>query len=232
MTNNETMEAKRTEAPPTDGGLTKKDAYAQACEYFYYHAGQRTTMMNFFIAVFGALLTLYSTLLSVQPMVGIISSVFMGIISLLFYMIDLRNRFDVKKSECVIRQIERDHSFDRPVGEYPYGVFSNETNTYKHYDLLRRFKNRKERSALRRLYKQALRDDASAWMLEQRLQAIAAEDPTVSVHELKESLHSEGILSLSSLIKVLYLLCLFLSILAFVFALLVSSGAVKLQTGT
>ena len=30
--------------------LTDADFYQQACSYFYYHAEQRTTMINYFIA--------------------------------------------------------------------------------------------------------------------------------------------------------------------------------------
>ena len=44
--------------------LTDRDFYEQACEYFYYHAGQRTTMINYFIAVFGAFLAVYGALIT------------------------------------------------------------------------------------------------------------------------------------------------------------------------
>ena len=88
--------------------LTDKDFYDQACSYFYYHAGQRTTMINYFIAAFGAFLALYGALIKDYTLASMLIAVFMGVVSAIFLMIDLRNKFDVKKSENVIRQIERD----------------------------------------------------------------------------------------------------------------------------
>ena len=44
--------------------LTDSDFYQQACSYFYYHAEQRTTMINYFVAIFAAAIALYGTLLS------------------------------------------------------------------------------------------------------------------------------------------------------------------------
>ena len=49
------MDEKPRTKPEGERTLTDSDFYTQACSYFYYHAGQRTTMINFFIAVFGAL---------------------------------------------------------------------------------------------------------------------------------------------------------------------------------
>ena len=101
--------------------LNSKDFYEQACAYFYYHAGQRTTMINYFIAAFGAFIALYGALISTYTIASMLIAVFMGIVSAIFFMIDLRNKFDVKKSENVIRQIERDHGVDKPIGDYPFG---------------------------------------------------------------------------------------------------------------
>ena len=47
--------------------LTDRDFYEQACSYFYYHAEQRTTMINYFIAVFAAGLALYGSLIEKYP---------------------------------------------------------------------------------------------------------------------------------------------------------------------
>lgn len=75
--------------------LTDKDFYDQACSYFYYHAEQRTTMINYFIAVFAAGLALYGSMLEKYPFASMFVSIFMFVVSLLFHLIDLRNRFDV-----------------------------------------------------------------------------------------------------------------------------------------
>jgi len=93
--------------------LTDADFYQQACSYFYYHAEQRTTMINFFIAVFAAAIALYGTLLSEYTWVSVLVAVFMTIVSIIFYFIDLRNRFDVKESQNVIEQFERDYGMDK-----------------------------------------------------------------------------------------------------------------------
>lgn len=200
--------------------LNSKDFYEQACSYFYYHAGQRTTMINYFIAAFGAFIALYGALISVYTVASMLIAVFMGIVSAIFFMIDLRNKFDVKKSENVIRQIERDHGVDKPVGDYPYGVFSNETNIYKYYNL----KNRRagnEYARLRKLAKLVAKGKADEGELDARISAFVQSDPTVSYHEVKDSLTQESIIPLSLCIKLLYVLCMIISALAFVFALLV-----------
>ena len=198
--------------------LNSKDFYEQACSYFYYHAGQRTTMINYFIAAFGAFIALYGALISVYTVASMLIAVFMGIVSAIFFMIDLRNKFDVKKSENVIRQIERDHGVDKPVGDYPYGVFSNETNIYKYYNL----KNRRagnEYAKMRKLAKLVAKGKADEGELDARISAFVQSDPTVSYHEVKDSLTQESIIPLSLCIKLLYVLCMIISALAFVFAL-------------
>ena len=203
--------------------LNNKDFYEQACSYFYYHAGQRTTMINYFIAAFGAFIALYGALISVYTIASTLIAVFMFIVSLIFYMIDLRNKFDVKKSENVIRQIERDHGVDKPSSDYPYGVFSNETNIYKYYNYdYRRAGN--EYTKIRKLAKRVAKGKASESELDARISAFVQTDPTVSYHEVKDSLGQDTIIPLSMCIKLLYFLCMFISALAFVFALLVVIG--------
>ena len=137
--------------------LTDKDFYQQACEYFYYHAEQRTTMINYFIAVFGAGIALYGNVIGKNPVTGVLISGFLLLISVLFCSIDLRNRFDVKHSQCVIAQIEHDYGMDLLRGEdaeYVYGVFSNEDNTFKYYGREhRKEEENKEYRRLRKFYK-------------------------------------------------------------------------------
>ena len=205
--------------------LNTKNFYDQACAYFYYHAGQRTTMINYFIAAFGAFIALYGALISVYTIASMLIAVFMGIVSMIFFMIDLRNKFDVKKSENVIRQIERDHGVDKPVGDYPYGVFSNETNTYKYYNLKAR-RSGNEYSKLRKLAKLVAKGKADESELDARIIAFVESDPTVSYHEVKDSLNQETIISLSFCIKLLYILCMVISALAFAFALILVLGVI------
>ena len=82
--------------------LTDQDFYQQACAYFYYHAEQRTTMINYFIAVFAACIALYGSLLEKYTLASMLIAVFLLVVSVLFFMIDLRNKFDVKESQSGI----------------------------------------------------------------------------------------------------------------------------------
>lgn len=199
--------------------LTDKDFYDQACSYFYYHAGQRTTMINYFIAAYGAFIALYGALISSYTLASMLIAAFMGIVSFIFFMIDLRNKFDVKKSENVIRQIERDYGVDKPKNDYPYGVFSNETNIFKYYSRAERRKKKKSYRELKKLYKKMLSGDVSKSELDDKILEFIGDDRTVSITELEQSLGEDSIIPLSFCIKMLYVLCIVISILASLFAL-------------
>ena len=200
--------------------LSDKDFYEQACSYFYYHAGQRTTMINYFIAVFGAFLAVYGALIT-KPENSIacaLIAIFMGLVSWIFYLIDLRNKFDVKKSENVIRQFERDYGVDSPKNDYAYGVFSNETNIFKYYGDRKSLKYKKEYKDLLKLRKQVAKGHADPELLDKKIRELVAEDKTVSFHEVCESLEENPVAHLSSCIKWLYYLCIASSIAAFIYA--------------
>ena len=199
--------------------LTDKDFYDQACSYFYYHAGQRTTMINYFIAAFGAFIALYGALITAYTVASMLIAVFMGVVSAIFLMIDLRNKFDVKKSENVIRQIERDYGVDKPKREYPYGVFSNETNIMKYYGISNRRSRKKAYNELKKLCKKVEKGEADQSLLEEKIHDFIGSDETVSFHEVYESLGERSIIPLSFSIKMLYYLCIAISFLSFVFAL-------------
>lgn len=210
--------------------LTDRDFYEQACAYFYYHAEQRTTMINYFIAVFAACLALYGSLIKEYPFASLLISGFLFVVARLFYSIDIRNRFDVKHSQSVITQIERDYWMDTLRGgdaTHVYGVFSNEDNIFKYYSREKRRKNKAYKD-LRRLHiekklKKRLRwDKTKLDALEDKFKKdkakILKNVETVSDEEFMCSLDSWSITSLSNSIKHLYRLCMGISILGFVFA--------------
>lgn len=87
--------------------INEEKFYEQACSYFYYHAEQRTNMINYFTVVFGAGLALYGTLIKEYTVAAAMISLFMACISTLFYLIDQRNKFDVKQSQMVICEFEK-----------------------------------------------------------------------------------------------------------------------------
>lgn len=202
--------------------LNDKDFYDQACQYFYYHAEQRMTMINFFIAVFGAGIALYGNFIEKNPTVGFLISTFLLIISILFCSIDFRNKFDVKQSQSVIAQIEHDYERDLLESDDAgcvYGVFSNEDNTFRYYGYEHRKEDRNEKyREFRKLYKnieylkkkKADKDqiDALEKELNDSVDAYLEDDDTISKVELMKSMGETSILSLSNSIKYMYYLCM------------------------
>ena len=174
--------------------LTDADFYQQACSYFYYHAEQRTTMINFFIAVFAAAIALYGTLLSQYAWVSMLVAIFMTIVSVIFYLIDLRNRFDVKESQNVIEQIERDYEMNKVHDRYAYGVFSNEANVYRCYG----YHQRRESSykKLMSAYKKLMRNRLTQEAFDASKAEYLRENEGISEYELMKSLKSRSIISL------------------------------------
>lgn len=196
--------------------LTDSDFYQQACSYFYYHAEQRTTMINYFIAVFAAAMALYGTLLTEYAWVSMLVAIFMTIVSVIFYLIDLRNRFDVKESQNVIEQIERDYEMNTVRDRYAYGVFSNEANVYRCYG----YHQRREGSYKKLLsaYKKLMRNRLTLEAFNASKAEYLQENEGVSEYELMKSLKNGSIISLSLCIKILYLVCIIISILAIALA--------------
>jgi hypothetical protein len=196
--------------------LTDADFYQQACSYFYYHAEQRTTMINFFIAVFAASIALYGTLLSQYAWVSVLVAVFITIVSIIFYFIDLRNRFDVKESQNVIEQFERDYGMNKVRDRYAYGVFSNEANVYRCYG----YHQRREGSykKLLKAYKKHMSDRLTLEAFNTAKEEYLQENENVSEYELMKSLKSGSIISLSYCIKILYIVCITISFLAIILA--------------
>lgn len=192
--------------------LTDSDFYEQACSYFYYHAEQRTTMINFFIAVFAAAIALYGTLLSEYTWVSVLVAVFMTIVSVIFYFIDLRNRFDVKESQNVIEQIERDYKMDKVHDKYAYGVFSNEANVYRCYGYHQRHKGPYKK--LLSTYKRFMSNRLTIEEFNAAKAEYLRDNEGVSEYELMKSLKSGSIVSLSFCIKILYVVCMVISVLS------------------
>lgn len=222
----------KTENSQNENNLETRDFYQQACAYFYYHAEQRTTMINYFTAVFAASLALYGSLITKYPLASTFVSGFLFVVSLLFYFIDLRNRFDVKQSQNVICQIERDcnvHTPKKPIGKYAYGVFSNEENNFKYYGFRKRLSKENESYRnLRKLYKELARMEIEGYSKEEitatrenyneELLKFLEKDKTISKHELEESFDNRPIITLSFSIKLLYYVCMAISLMAFYFS--------------
>ena len=196
--------------------LTDKEFYQQACAYFYYHAEQRTTMINYFIAVFAACIALYGSLLEKFPLACLLVGIFLEVVSVLFYKIDLRNKFDVKMSQHVICQFEENYGVNKPDGDFSLGVFSDEDNVFLYYDRAERKRNKKYQ-ALQEAYKK--NKDKSAH--QEAISELVKEDPNISARALADSLGKPPIAHLSSCIQALYFMCMTISGLAIFFAAIV-----------
>lgn len=211
-----------------DERLSHKDFYEQAYAYFTYHAGQRTAMINFYIAVFGASIALYGSLLEKCPPASIMIGLFSCVVTILFYKIDIRNRFDVKMSQSVICQFEQDYGMDRPAegAKYAYGVFSNEDHNFKYYDPDgRRGETYKK---LQKEYQKAKKAGRLPEDLTQRIRDFAAADENISTAALMDSFKSKTIPHLSDLIKWLYGVCGIISVAATALAVLVVFDILKM----
>lgn len=196
--------------------LSDQDFYDKAYSYFSYHAGQRTNMINYFIGVFGAAVALYGALIQ-YPVAGICISGFMLAVSVLFLLIDIRTKFDIKHSEKVLCQIEQDYGVDRADKAYPYGVFSNESNNFQYYDYGYRKERGKEWTDLKADYRKFKKGQMTWEELEQKIEVFMGEDK-VPVKEVLDSLGQLPIAHLSTSITWLYRICILVSAVALCFA--------------
>ncbi len=230
----------KTQNPETRN-LTDQDFYQQACAYFYYHAEQRTSMINYFIAVFAACLALYGTLISAYPFASILVAVVLLVVSLLFFSIDRRNRFDVKFSQSVISQIESDYEMNKlrnGESKYVYGVFSNEDNIFRYYGLEhRREAQNAEYRRLRKIHKKIKfrsRFGKSTEDLDTELisgiDAYLVNNRMISRSEFEKSIEAPPILSLSKCIRFLYYTCMFISTVGIAFSIYVTCTKPVIET--
>ena len=147
-----------------------------------------------------------------MPLASALIGLFLCFITVLFHKIDIRNQFDVKQSQYVLTQFERDHTADTPSGDQinALGVFSNEENIFELYDS----KFRKSKAYLAFLDQYNRADDKNTVL------TTYAKEFKVSAKELKASLKKSTIPHLSSCIKVLYTSCMMAGILGAVAAII------------
>lgn len=189
-----------------------KEFYDKAFSYFTYHAEQRTTMINFFIAVFGACVALYGSLLMEIPIACVLISAFLLIISILFYLIDIRNKLDVKQSQSVICAFEEKYNVSSSKEHAAFGVFSNEDNVFSVYDSAFRRTNTDYKN-LRRSRKKLSEQE-----LDQKINEFLEKYPTLNEKDVKSSLFNPAVPHLSSCIKFLYGICMAISVIGLISA--------------
>lgn len=198
-----------TEKPIPEANLTEQDFYNQACEYFRYHAEQRTTMINYYIVVLGACLTLYGNFIYTSPFACILIAGFMLVVSILFYNMDLRTKFDVKQSQNVICEFERRYHVNSTHKKYALGVFSNEDLMFALYD--DEFHNDTEFQALRKLAHKPTADSRAVF--DEKFAAFAAKHAEYNPEILKKSITGKKIPHLSTSIRNLFFICMGASVM-------------------
>ena len=193
--------------------MDDKDFYDKAFSYFTYHAEQRTTMINFYIAVFGACIALYGSLIMDVPIACVLISVFLLIVSILFYHIDIRNKLDVKQSQSVLCAFEEKYNVTSSKDHAAFGVFSNEENLFILYDS----KFRKKDAQYRKLLKHAKK--LSSAELDKEINKFIETHENLNANDVKASLSHRAVPHLSSCIKFLYFICTGISIIGIMAAI-------------
>lgn len=186
--------------------MEDKDFYDKAFSYFTYHAEQRTTMINFFIAVFGACVALYGSLIMKSPFACILISIFLLIVSIIFYFIDIRNKLDVKQSQSVLCAFEEKYNVTSSKEHAAFGVFSNEENVFSVYD-----KNFRKTDPNYFRLKRNIKKLSQA-ELDKEIKIFSENHENLNPNDVKASLYHSSIPHLSSCIKFLYFICIGISI--------------------
>lgn len=186
--------------------MEDKDFYDKAFSYFTYHAEQRTTMINFFIAVFGACVALYGSLIMQSPFACILISIFLLIVSIIFYFIDVRNKLDVKQSQSVLCAFEEKYNVTSSKEHAAFGVFSNEENVFSVYDKNFR-KTDPDYVRLKRNIKKLSQEE-----LDKEIENFVGNHQNLNPNDVKASLYQTSVPHLSSCIKFLYFICIGISI--------------------
>ncbi len=194
--------------------MEDKDFYDKAFSYFTYHAEQRTTMINFFIAVFGACVALYGSLIMQAPIACILISAFLLVVSIIFYFIDIRNKLDVKQSQSVLCAFEEKYNVTSSKEHAAFGVFSNEENLFSVYDKKFR-KTNPDYVRLKRNIKKFSQTE-----LDEEIKKFIENHQNLNPNDVKASLHQSAVPHLSSCIKFLYFICIGISIMGFIAAVI------------
>jgi hypothetical protein len=102
--------------------ISSEQAVEHAWKYFELHSNQRITLFNYFLFIMAGLGTAVGVILQSSnkfSYVGIFISIFIIVVSVVFWKLDQRTSFLIKQSEQVFKKLERNSSID-------IGIFCNE----------------------------------------------------------------------------------------------------------
>ena len=143
---------------------------------------------------------------------------FMLAVSVLFLLIDIRTKFDIKHSEKVLCQFEKNYGVDRAGLDYPLGAFSNESNIFQYFDYGYRKERGEDWKNLKIAYKEFKKGKLTRMEMDEKIIAFMGDDP-IPVKEVYAALQELPIAHLSTSITWLYRICIAVSVIAFFFAI-------------
>jgi hypothetical protein len=78
-------------------------------DWWKFHAGQRTQMFNYFVVITTLLLNVYAAALKGYFEFAVVIAAFGALISLGFFVLDIRNRYQLEKADGNLQHFENDY---------------------------------------------------------------------------------------------------------------------------
>jgi len=118
--------------------INSDQAVEHAWKYFELHSNQRTTLFNYFLFIMAGLGAALGAIFQASnkfSYIGIFISIFIVLVSIIFWKLDDRTSFLIKQSEQVFQRLERNSSVD-------IGIFCNEDANLEKANKNRNFLNK------------------------------------------------------------------------------------------
>lgn len=97
--------------PDKDRYSINENRLFYAWNWFSFHAGQRTTVFNFFLVAIGFILAAYARFVDKEPLLSACVAFIGIVVSLIFLGLDVRNRVLTHMGEAVLRRLEAEFLF-------------------------------------------------------------------------------------------------------------------------
>lgn len=118
--------------------INSDQAVEHAWKYFELHSNQRTTLFNYFLFIMAGLGAALGAIFQASnklSYIGVFISIFIVLVSIIFWKLDDRTSFLIKQSEQVFQRLERNSSVD-------IGIFCNEDANLEKANKNRNFLNK------------------------------------------------------------------------------------------
>jgi hypothetical protein len=97
--------------PDQDRYSINENRLSYAWNWFSFHAGQRTTIFNFFLVAMGLILAAFAKCVEVNLLLAKTIAILGAIVSLIFLLLEIRNRELTHMGEDVLRRLESEFLF-------------------------------------------------------------------------------------------------------------------------